>query len=568
MPCFYPRKNIKKLLFKPTNIDINQSRRVSDVDIFDFSFHVPNLIEYLLFKSSQSNSVDGDHKIDFLRKSNYPDEQPTLRFNPNTEYPASYSQAQLTTDSTNVSEDGHGAGDTNSENSNQPSSQHPAGIVLERPGYFTIPSMQELAAMTDAKGDCMVENFSIGRVDYGCITFPGMTNLANMNLDEIVHIRRKEVHIYPDETKKPQVGQGLNKTAEITLHRIWPTDKETKRPVTDPMRVISMGYNKKIEKATVDMGAQFVDYDPTTGSWTFKVKHFSKYGLHDSDDDDDRPVAFHANNAVIKTMPNFIASKENNQHDLDAKQEKDMIQKQLKLIETRRLELMQHRKFANGSNLNTIPNQQWDMLNEYVPSNNQAKPSFNDNSNVLHLELSEESHIQQTDDEENDDKQSSISNEPMRKSLRKALILDNENETDDYDEPADEEEDKENSHLYPSLSKLKRSTLKLKIKKTTKKDKLYPSLNGFGNEHYKAGGDLFQREDADSQAMQEDEHMMSGMPFMVASTNDRLMAGTKVNKGLMKAFFGDEQETDEYMTMVEDDTKGKPDKAGTFLLIY
>ena len=142
--------------------------------------------------------------------------------------------------------------------------------------------------MCDPKtGDCLVENFAIGRVDYGCITFPGVTNVANLNLDEIVHIRRKEVHVYPDEAKKPPVAHGLNKLAEITLHRIWPTDKHTKMPITDSNRIIAMGYNKKIEKATIEMDAQFVDYDPITGSWTFKVKHFSKYGLNDSDDSDD-----------------------------------------------------------------------------------------------------------------------------------------------------------------------------------------------------------------------------------------------------------------------------------------
>ncbi len=52
-----------------------------------------------------------------------------------------------------------------------------------------------------------------------------------------------------------------------------------------------MGYYKKIEKATVEMDAQFVDYDPVTGSWTFRVKHFSKYGLNDDDDDDDEEEA-------------------------------------------------------------------------------------------------------------------------------------------------------------------------------------------------------------------------------------------------------------------------------------
>ena len=233
------------------------------------------------------------------RKSMYPDE--TLNYNMlgsrvgahnngtisnqhnNTTF-GTYTIGQITNDLSNVSEDG----DQSENAAGQPphSASHPANITLERPGYFTIPSMQDLAALTDAKGDCFVENFAIGRVDYGCITFPGLTNLANFNLDEIVHIRRKEVHVYPDESRKPPVGLGLNKSAEITLHRIWPTDKHTKMPILDANVIINMGYDKKIEKATNEMGAQFVDYDPVTGSWTFKVKHFSKYGLQDSDDED------------------------------------------------------------------------------------------------------------------------------------------------------------------------------------------------------------------------------------------------------------------------------------------
>lgn len=44
------------------------------------------------------------------------------------------------------------------------------GIVLTRVGYYTLPSMQELAEMVDENGECVVENFTIGRkgnVDLG-----------------------------------------------------------------------------------------------------------------------------------------------------------------------------------------------------------------------------------------------------------------------------------------------------------------------------------------------------------------------------------------------------------------
>lgn len=38
-----------------------------------------------------------------------------------------------------------------------------AGIVLGRVGYYTIPSMEELGKMLNENGECIVENFTIGR---------------------------------------------------------------------------------------------------------------------------------------------------------------------------------------------------------------------------------------------------------------------------------------------------------------------------------------------------------------------------------------------------------------------
>lgn len=105
---------------------------------------------------------------------------------------------------------------------------------------------------------------------------------------------------------------------------------------------------------------------------------------------------------------------------------------------------MQQRKFQHGNNLNTITNQQWEMLNEYVPT-----------SNALHLELSESSSSSQivtsshTDDEDTVDKASTNSSELKKKSLRKMLVLDNE--TDD----TDTDYDKENAALFPNLAEFR-----------------------------------------------------------------------------------------------------------------
>jgi len=66
-----------------------------------------------------------------------------------------------------------------------PPPPHPAGIVLSRPGYYTIPPFEALAELVDDEGNCYVEDFTIGREGYGSIFFPGITNITDMNFDEI-----------------------------------------------------------------------------------------------------------------------------------------------------------------------------------------------------------------------------------------------------------------------------------------------------------------------------------------------------------------------------------------------
>lgn len=62
--------------------------------------------------------------------------------------------------------------------------RHPAGVVLRRPGYYIIPSLEELADYTE-DGECLAENLVIGREGYGNVLFPGVTDVTGLNLDEI-----------------------------------------------------------------------------------------------------------------------------------------------------------------------------------------------------------------------------------------------------------------------------------------------------------------------------------------------------------------------------------------------
>ena len=159
-----------------------------------------------------------------------------------------------------------------------------AGVKLERAGYYTIPPVSQLSLNTE--GQCLVTGFTVGRECYGNIHFPGTINIANIDLDEIVHIRHKEVIVYPDDGNKPVLGDGLNRPAQITLDKVWPVDKSNGDQIRSPERLQKMSYEEKLERASSRLGAKFVEYRPETGSWVFKVEHFSKYGLIDDSDDE------------------------------------------------------------------------------------------------------------------------------------------------------------------------------------------------------------------------------------------------------------------------------------------
>ncbi|NXX97999.1 NUP98 protein, partial [Centropus bengalensis] len=180
--------------------------------------------------------------------------------------------------------------------------QHPAGIVLTRAGYYTIPSMEELMRLTNDRNECIVTDFTIGRKGYGSIYFEGEVNLTNLNLDEIVHIRRKEVIVYPDDERKPPIGEGLNRRAEVTLDGVWPTDKTSRCLIKSPERLAEMNYEGRLESVSRKQGARFKEYRPETGSWVFKVAHFSKYGLQDSDEEEEEHPS-KVDTKKLKTTP-------------------------------------------------------------------------------------------------------------------------------------------------------------------------------------------------------------------------------------------------------------------------
>ncbi|KAK8587283.1 hypothetical protein V6N13_086277 [Hibiscus sabdariffa] len=156
---------------------------------------------------------------------------------------------------------------------------------LRRSDYFTEPRIQELAAKERAEpGYCRrVKNFVVGRHGYGSIKFLDETDVRRLDVESLVQFNNREVIVYLDDSKKPPVGQGLNKPAEVKLLNIKCFDKKTSEQYTEGPRVEK--YRNMLKRKAEEQGAEFLSYDPIKGEWRFKVNHFSSYKLEDDDKD-------------------------------------------------------------------------------------------------------------------------------------------------------------------------------------------------------------------------------------------------------------------------------------------
>ncbi|XP_014242477.1 nuclear pore complex protein Nup98-Nup96 isoform X1 [Cimex lectularius] len=301
------RPSPKRLMFKPRSLtDISITQRSSLPGASNLINEMSPVIKTspkVMFKTTVSSNSPADNsphvnlmkaqstpKSSLVTKktdsTNFDNTIEELRSKSNTSNPQNVSSTDnkdvLSTTSSSDSE----MEDTVPPEMDGTTSEHPTGIVLRRLGYYTIPSLDELAELMDNEGRCIVDNFTIGRLNYGNIFYPDSFDVAGLNLDEIVHFRHKEVVVYPDDEKKPPVGKDLNRRAQVTLDRVWPVDKTTRQPVTDPVRISLLDYERKLENVSAKHGTKFVEYRYQTGSWVFKVDHFSKYGISDSDEEE------------------------------------------------------------------------------------------------------------------------------------------------------------------------------------------------------------------------------------------------------------------------------------------
>ncbi|EED91206.1 hypothetical protein THAPSDRAFT_262891, partial [Thalassiosira pseudonana CCMP1335] len=152
---------------------------------------------------------------------------------------------------------------------------------LTKTGYNVYPPISELETMSEADL-AAVADFKVERPGYGSVAWDGSVDVRGVDLDSVVVIETKNVSVYDDAElngDKPRQGSKLNRPAVITMFGIYPKGgAESSVEAKEKLK-------KKIEKSTKKMGADLLSFDADGGVWTFRVGHFSRYGLDDEDSD-------------------------------------------------------------------------------------------------------------------------------------------------------------------------------------------------------------------------------------------------------------------------------------------
>lgn len=156
-------------------------------------------------------------------------------------------------------------------------------------GYWCSPSPEQLNQLS-LKQLRAVSNFVIGRFGYGYITFINEVDLTAFSEDfrrelfgkTVIFRTARTVEVYPDESEKPAIGYGLNVPATICLEQVYPIDKKSKAVLKDASRIKDFQVFCRRLRSLRNM--EFISYNPYGGVWTFRVNHFSVWGLPNQED--------------------------------------------------------------------------------------------------------------------------------------------------------------------------------------------------------------------------------------------------------------------------------------------
>ncbi|OJJ49056.1 hypothetical protein ASPZODRAFT_1385725 [Penicilliopsis zonata CBS 506.65] len=174
-----------------------------------------------------------------------------------------------------------------------------------QPGeYWMKPSRAEINKMSRDQQKHVV-GFTVGRQRCGSVTFDEPVDLTTVDLDQIfgglVEIRVRSITVYPDEGIKPPVGKGLNVPSILRIENSWPRGRGMASP--SPLTSGPL-FEKHVDRLRKVHNAAFIDYEKTTGTWIFKVPHFTTYGLdYDDEDEDEEEEGESLNHTILSAAP-------------------------------------------------------------------------------------------------------------------------------------------------------------------------------------------------------------------------------------------------------------------------
>ena len=164
--------------------------------------------------------------------------------------------------------------------------QEPAAFDSEQSAsqghYFSNPPISQLAKLEPAARKS-ISNFRVGRKGVGMVEFLVPVDLSSIPLERIfggiVQFTYKQISIYPEDSSIPkaEVGTGLNVPAKVTLYGCWPVDPESKAPISHSIPNETLKLH--LRKLALAEDCDFLDFDPQSGGWTFRVNHFSSYSF-------------------------------------------------------------------------------------------------------------------------------------------------------------------------------------------------------------------------------------------------------------------------------------------------
>ncbi|WVO12713.1 hypothetical protein L204_100321 [Cryptococcus depauperatus] len=157
---------------------------------------------------------------------------------------------------------------------------------LKKGDYWCRPKLEKLKAMSKQELT-ELRGFTAGRRGYGEVSFLEPVDLTRAPIDDllgaIIVVDQSELSVYPDDySDKPPMGKGLNVPARIMLENVFTTDKATKEWVIDPK---DPRFQKFVKRVKAIPNTEFISYTDD-GVWTFRVEHFTTYGIAESDEEE------------------------------------------------------------------------------------------------------------------------------------------------------------------------------------------------------------------------------------------------------------------------------------------